>query len=509
MKKCLPIIFCIFVHSVWAENVNILDFQAVADGTTLCTEAIQKAIDHCADTGGGVVTVPEGLYLTNTVFLRNHVNLHIQRGAVLLGSTDPKAFTQAVVYAEGIQNAAITGQGTIDGQGFKKYYPTSGPRHNNIRLHQCKNITVQDVTLINSSNWVFRILQCDGVIVRGVRIYSFTNENNDGIDIDGKNITISDCIIDCDDDAVCLKSDDSEYLVENVSISNCVIASNCNAIKFGTASHCGFKNITISNCVVRRPSESVHRKWSERIQGVTSDDTVISGIALEVVDGGFMDQIAISNISMTGVQTPLFIRLGNRRGRGTLKNVVISNIMATNESLITSSITGIPGSYVENVKVSDIILQYKGTGTIKEAIEPVPEKEGSYPENRMFGYSLPAYGLYVRHVRELTVENFTFKLLHPDARPAVVLDDCHDAVLNGFSVDTPTQQQPLFELIESTNITLSDYRSTKEIPCFIRAKGEKCSDIKLLNNDLRSVEKVIDLQNGCKETSILLLNNFE
>lgn len=258
MNIHLCLLFCLSTVSAQSRDFNILDFGAVPDGKTLATDAIQKAIDDCEATGGGTVTVPAGTFLTNTIFLKSHVHLDIQKGAVILGNTDTKAFTRAVVYAEGIQNASITGLGTINGQGFKKDFPTKGPRHNNICLFKSKNITVKDVTLINSSNWVFRILQCDGVMVRGVRIYSFANENNDGIDIDGKNITVSDCIIDCDDDAICLKSDDPDYLVENIAISNCVVASNCNAIKFGTASHCGFRNVSISNCVIRRPSEKHH-----------------------------------------------------------------------------------------------------------------------------------------------------------------------------------------------------------------------------------------------------------
>ena len=98
--------------------------------------------------------------------------------------------------------------------------------------------------------------------MRGIRIYSHTNWNNDGIDIDGKNVVVSDCVIDCDDDAVCLKSDDDKFVVENVAITNCVIASNCNPIKFGTASRAGFKNVTISNCIIRAASESNIRNWN-------------------------------------------------------------------------------------------------------------------------------------------------------------------------------------------------------------------------------------------------------
>jgi hypothetical protein len=288
-----------------------------------------------------------------------------------------------------------------------------------------------------------------------------------------------------------------------------VIASNCNAIKFGTASHCGFRNIAISNCVVRRPSESHHRHWASRIQGVTSDDTVISGLALEVVDGGFMEQVTVSNLSMTGVQTPLFIRLGSRRGRGTLKNVVISNITATNESLITSSITGIPGSYVENVIVRDVIFTYTGGGTMTEANAPVAEKEKSYPENRMFGYSLPAYGLYVRHVKDLAFENFRFRLKAPDARPAVLLDDCHNVRLSDFDVAPPSHNQPLVRLIQSTNVTLSGYQPATPVETFIRVEGDRSAEIKLLGNDFTHVENVVELAEGCANDVVREANNLE
>lgn len=488
MKKYLLLLVSLIGLNSFGKDVNILSFGAIPDGKTLSTESIQKAIDECTVSGGGTVIVPPGIFLTNSIFLKDNVNLHIQKGAIILGNADSQTFKgKAVVCADKIQNAAITGLGIIDGQGFKKYYPTSGPRHYNILLFRSKNITVKDVTLRNSSSWVFRIHESDGVIVQGVRIYSFSNENNDGIDIEGKNITISDCIIDCDDDALCLKSDNRNFLVENIAISNCVIASNCNAIKFGTSSYGGFKNITINNCAIRRPSEVAHRNWS-KIKGISNDTTVISGIALEVVDGGAMDQITINNISMTGIQTPLFIRLGNRKGSGSLKNVVISNITATNESMITSSITGIPDSYIENVIVRDVIFTCKGSGTMVEASAPVPEKESDYPENRMFGYSLPAYGLYVRHVKNLLLENFYFNLLAPDERSAMVFDDCHNIRINTLYADYPSNNQPLLRLIQSTNINISGYESDIPISKFIRIEGEKSSEIKLIGVNFQKIK---------------------
>lgn len=520
MKISLVLLLSLSTLYSLGKDVNILDFGAVPDGKTLCTEAIQKAIDQCASSGGGTVEVPPGTYLTNSIHLKSNVNFHIQKGAVILGSTDPNGFVfkpfhgfatwgGAVILADSINDASITGLGVIDGQGFKKYFPKSGPRHMNITLYKCKNIKVQDVTLINSSEWTFMIKESDGVIVKGIRIYSFSNENNDGMDIDGKNIIISDCIIDVDDDAMCLKSSNPDYLVENVTISNCVIASNCNGIKFGTAGYGGFKNISISNCIIRRPSEAANRKWSKTIKGVSNDTTVISGIALELVDGGVMEQVVINNISMTGIQTPLFIRLGSRSGSGSLKDILISNITATNESLITSSITGVPGSYVENVVVKDVIFNYKGTGTMLEAGIPVPEVENKYPENRMFGYSLPAYGLYARHVKNLVFENFRFNLLAPDARPAVILDDCHNIRFNNFSMDQPSNNQPLFRINQSTNILFSGYQSTIPVSKFLSVEGEKSSDIKLTGNDFSRVKRVFELSGECKSSAVKENSNFK
>ncbi|MDX9880832.1 MAG: glycosyl hydrolase family 28 protein [Prolixibacteraceae bacterium] len=508
MKNYLIIVFCLTALIVRANDFNVLDFGAVADGKTLTTKAIQDAVDQCNATGGGTVTLPAGTYLTTTVFLKDGVNLHIQKGATLLGSKDPNAFKGGVVFANNIQNAAITGLGTINGQGFKEFFPKSGPRHHNIFLLNCKNITVTDITLINSPTWVFRIRECDGVKIQGIRIYSFSNVNNDGIDIEGKNIVLSDCVVDCDDDAICLKSERVGYMVENIAITNCVLGSICNAIKFGTASDAGFRNIAISNCVIRRPSQVSTRNWSEMIPGISNDTTVISGIALEIVDGGIMDHVTISNITMTGIQTPLFIKLGSRKGVGIFKNVVISNIIAADESLMTSSITGVPGGFIENFIIKDVIFNCRGTAIEEEAWAPVPERNSVGPDNRMFGYSLPAYGFYIRHVKNLQFENFRFNLRNPDARPAIVLDDCHGIRISNFSADNPTGDQSLLRVIQSTNVTLSGYHSTGPTSKFVRIEGEKSSNIKLTGNDFSQVKKVVDLGDGSTPGAVREIYNF-
>lgn len=324
------------------------------------------------------------------------------------------------------------------------------------------NFSVENIRMQNSAFWTFRIFRSECVFVRGIRIYSHTNWNNDGIDIDGKNVVVSDCVIDCDDDAVCLKSDDDKFVVENVAITNCVIASNCNPIKFGTASRAGFKNVTISNCIIRAASESNIRNWNTvpwmKKFCVAKPITGISGIALEAVDGGFLENVTISNIVMTDIQTPIFIRVGHRNKderRGFVKNVVIRGITATAQSQISSSITGVEGGRVENVSISDCVFNLLDGGPSSDGTEKVPEEVGSYPENRMFRTCLPSYGMYVRHADNITLRNIQF-LTSPGkpSRPSVVSDDVSGLRIIDCVYETPTFEIACQNVQKSGNILL-------------------------------------------------------
>jgi len=441
----------------YPQTYNILDYGAEPEAQTPSTGSIQLAIDACSSHGGGTVLIPGGTYVTGSLVLKDHVNLHLQTNATLMASTDIADFpgdqaSKSLILIDQVENVSLTGMGTIDGRGDAFTVAEAAPdRPFLVLVRDSRNIRIEGVSLRNSAFWTLKLLGNEKVSVHGVSIYSHVNYNNDGIDIDSKDVIISDCFIDTDDDALCFKSD-RKTVCENVTVTNCILASNCNFIKMGTSSYGGFRNISISNCVLRPASESNIRFWNRTILGITDSITGISGIALEVVDGGFMDQVSITNISMKGVQTPVFIRLGNRRNpAGSLKNVVISNITATSHSLIPSSITAVPGFYVENVMLRNMILQCKGGGTEKETSQEVPEMEKAYPENRMFGYSLPAYGLYIRHARNITLDNIRFTLLNPDRRVAVWLDDVHDVDIRGLKTD---DEKLRFKEIHTSGISI-------------------------------------------------------
>lgn len=437
--------------------VNVLDYGASGDGATLSTAPIQAAIDAVADTGGGEVLFPAGTYLTGTLYMKSGVHLNLAPGAVILGSADYGDYPvtsckypsrtdhytmRALIWGEGLHDIAITGSGIIDGQGAQFRYNVASnaeidaaarpfaeegryiphEKYMNrpylIRLVSCRNVRVEGVTLLNSAMWMQHYLDCDFVTLRGLNVYNHVAGNNDMIDIDGcRNVVITDCIGDTSDDAITLKSTGAGA-TENVVISNCIVSSHCNAIKMGTESVGGFKNIVITNCVVR-PSLA-----TEVIAGRAEG---LAGIALEIVDGGILENVAISNIVIKGTTSPLFMRLGNRARpakpgdpkppAGTFRNVSISNIIATGAGITGCPFSGIPGHPIENISLSDIRIQFAGGGPADVA--NVPEVEEQYPECTMFGV-LPAYGFFFRHAKNVRLRDVELTCAVPDPRPPVM-----------------------------------------------------------------------------------------
>lgn len=405
---------------------NVLDFGAKADGKEKDTHSVQLAIDSCSIHGGGTVYFPPGTYLCGSLHLKSNVALFLDHGSIIMMSKDNEDFDPyetlnfknkadretsyfhyALIWGEDLEHIAILGTGTIDCNRTKR----GGPKP--IALKRCSHVTIKDITIKNAPNYNISMLGTDFVNISGV---SILNGYCDGIDPDAcKNVQISDCFIDCFDDAIVPKASFSlgyRRSVENLTVTNCVLSTNCNAIKFGTESGGGFKNVTVTNCVI-----------FERKTGKNAD----AGIALESVDGAEIEGVTISNISMVNVIAPIFLRLGNR-GRdmeiptpGYLKDVIISNITARGATQ-ACPITGIPDHPIENITLDNITISYKGGGSFDGKIENVPEEISEYPESDMFG-SLPAYGFYCRHVRNLKLQDIILTVESPDKRYALVFDD--------------------------------------------------------------------------------------
>ena len=433
---------------------DVRDCGAKADGETLCTGAIQKAIDQCHKDGGGTVYFAPGTFLSGTIYLKTGVTLKLDAGCTLLGSRDLKDYPPTVqefrsytdnytdkslIYAEKAERIAIIGRGTIDGQGasFEGPYMV---RPYMIRFIECRNVTVEDITIRNSPMWVQHYLACDDVRISGITVQSRVNHNNDGIDIDScRRVVISGCNVSSGDDAIVLKST-SARLCRDVTVSNCVISSHCNGLKMGTESNGGFKNIVLTGCTIY--------------------DTRLAGVALEIVDGGIMDRIVVSDITMDMVGAPIFLRLGNRArpfkkdmpkpGIGAMRNITISNIEATNAGLTGCAIAGLPEAAIENVTLSNLRLSFAGGGTKAHANQTIPEKADSYPEYSMFGV-LPTYGLFCRHVKGLKLLNVQLQLAKHDQRRAVLFND----VENAF-IDCPDITSEMIRLQDVKDVTIRD-----------------------------------------------------
>ncbi len=447
--RLLLTFFLVFLTSLaFAKDINISDAGAIADGESLNTKIIQNTIDEVSKSGGGTVIIPPGKFVTGSIILKNGVTLHVQKGATLLGSTNLEDYlsikpdfvalrtiqaTKQLIFAEKQDNIAITGEGTIDGRGaaFERALTDDEPgitRPHLIQLINCKNVRIKDVTMRNSGGWMQHYLACENLEIRGINVYNHCNYNNDGIDIDGcTDVIVSECIVDSDDDGICLKST-SPKPCKNVIVTNNVVKSHCNALKMGTETTGGFENIIISNCTV---SPSVDK---DPIYGTLRGQSAIS---VEMVDGGLLDQVTISNITITETDCPIFVRLGNRArkhspnaaepGIGTLRNVSISNVTATTTSKITSNITGFPGNYAENISLNNISITNLSNGSQQDAEINVPEADEAYPTAAMFGDILPASGFFVRHVKNISFNNVQLFIKGDNVRPAFIFNDVKDA----------------------------------------------------------------------------------
>jgi parallel beta-helix repeat protein len=417
---------------------NPVDYGAVPDGQTLCTASIQKAIDVCAANDGGVVRLSGGKFLSGTIFMKSNITLEIAEGSTLLGSTNledypvtvpafrsytDKYTEKSLIYGENLSNIALTGKGTFDGQG-KHFKGAFKLRPFGIRLIKCAKVTVENITLRNSPMWMQHYLACDDVTIRYITVWNHCNKNNDGIDIDGcHNVLIENCKIDSDDDGICFKST-SHRACEGITVRNCTVSSHGNAIKCGTESNGGFKDIKISHCTIKPSADktAIHG----RVAG-------LAGIALEIVDGGVMDQITVSDIEIKGTTAPLFVRLGNRGRRykkdmkqprvGSLRNVTISDIKASTDSVMGCAIAGITNNPIENLTLKNISISFPGGGKAEDRTRRFKETPGSYPECKMFGERLPAYGLYFWHVKGVTLENIELTARTADEREAMIMEN--------------------------------------------------------------------------------------
>lgn len=286
----------------------IKDFGALNEGE-LCTTAIQKAIDEAYENGGGTVIIPAGEFLTGALFLKDNIELNLSRGAVLKFSDQQQDYPvvtsswegvkrevyASCLFAQSTKNISVTGFGTIDGNGMEWWEifrnqreKLAYPRPKLISFDGCENITIKDVTLINSPSWTVNPIRCNNVTIDNVSIFNPSDSpNTDGIDPEScSNVRISNCHIDVGDDCIAIKSgteDTAERVsCENITISNCTMIHGHGAVVFGSEMSGDIRNVTISNCVFQDTDRGIRLK-SRRGRGGVIEDIRLDNIVMERV----------------------------------------------------------------------------------------------------------------------------------------------------------------------------------------------------------------------------------
>ena len=392
---------------------------------------LQDKIDSVAAQGGGVVRVEAGEHEIRPIRLRSGVTLELADGARLLASTNLEDYVgyRAVVDADCVTNVALVGRGTIDGRGrhFREPKPLPGAAQPTVpmllRFHRCKDVRIEGVTYRQSGSWGMHLRNCDGVVVRGVTCFNHNNRQNDGIDIESRNVLIEDCDIDADDDAIAVKAEsDREFAVTNVVIRNCRLASMAYPFKIGTGSYADVRDVLVENCSFPRTKMNHRFPWSKLSVGITNDISGICGIGIQCVDGGRLENVTVRNVDIEGYNVPISMRLGRRHdpapGKATfLRKVLVENVTAVAEGPTASSIVGSRGLDIEDVTLRNVRLTLTGGATAADVSEVFPNEKG-YPGPAMFKSILPVCGLYTNHVQDVRLENVNFRFARPDERPA-------------------------------------------------------------------------------------------
>jgi polygalacturonase len=510
---------------------NVTDYGARPDGKTLNTRAIQRAIDDMFQSGGGTVYFPAGTFLTGRIDLKSGVGLNLAAGCTLRGSTSigdyrgsegsADASQKHLIYARDAEEITIEGEGRIDGQGPSFWEPSgkaplppdeqwadvashelkerkTGRPSPMIRMANCRRVRMRNVRLENSAGWTLHFLNCDDVEIEGIAIRNpIDGPNTDGIDLTGcQNVKVTRCAIVTGDDAICLKSENplgpEPRLVRNITVTDCRLTTCCNGFKLGTSSEGGFENIVFSDSTITNDA-------------VRLGERVISGVALEVIDGGWIDGVSVSRIRMERTRTPIFIRLGNRkrvhdyRQHG-LRGVTIEDVEAT-ETLLASSITGLQGDEVRNVTLRNMRIESVMPSRSEWVGRAVPEKESAYPEARMFGM-LPTWGLYARHARDLRLDRLTFTAKAAEERPTILFDDVDGAQIAGLASTAISGKMPIVSLANSRNVSITESSAPAGTGTFVSVAGENSANIVLQSNNLQGARRAYEVCSGAHPQAV-------
>ncbi len=515
-------------NDLGARTYDIRSYGAKGDGATVDTAALQAAIDACNKDGGGTVLVPAGTFVIGTTELKSNVTLHIAAAGKLLGSADGKQYhavdaiplrgdttlndgNWALLFAVSAKKVAIEGPGTVDGQGAQFHSavrgtpPPSGiggnKRPYHILVYQCEDVSVRNISLLDCAYHSVRIIESKRVHLDSIYIHNRVNGNNDGFHlISAQYVTVSNCIVKSQDDACAMFGS-----CQNITITNSSFSTRWSVFRFG-GGH--VQNIAISNCLLYE----------------------VDGCPMKFQGdpGSIFENVSFSNLVLQDVTGPISISIGGRlpppndKAPVIARNISFTNIHGTvttnpaqlSEASVTSSynpgevhscivLNCVNDSILENISFDNIHLTFGGGGTAEDAARrDVPQIFGEY-----FRLGpMPAYGLYARNARGITLQNVRFQVATPDLRPAMILDHVEDVAINGFSVEGNTEAESVLRFIDSKQALLTATRVLTPSPTFLQLEGAANEGIIVEGGDLSKAAAPVAYKNGATEKAVTLRN---
>ena len=509
-----------------ARVYNIADFGAIGDGATLNTDAVQRAIDTCTKENGGTVLVPAGNFVTGTIELKSNVTLRIAAKGRLLGSpkiehykagndVPPGNGNIVMISAANAENIRIEGPGTIDGNGAKFFTgrgDMTGPGQNSsegyyqrphlLIFYRCTNIGMRDLFLTASAYHCARILQCNRVNLDAVRIHNRVNLNNDGFHVNSSQyVHITNCDVTCQDDA-CALFGSNKY----ITITNCTFSTRWSVFRFGGGEA---ENITISNCVIY--------------------DTYGCPIKARFGARSRFENISFSNLVMRNVTGPISIGLDSTPrnptantalpAKGVVRNIKFNGIRAIvvaegkqhadlpwpqkfrpGETRQCIVLNGVGEDYLEDISFQDVHVTYEGGGTTEEAAREVPKMAGEYFE---IG-TPPAYGIYARNVRGLSLNNVRFEVQSADLRPALVFANVSDATIHALSTQADVKAEAVCRMTGAHDILLSGSRVLTTAAAFLKVVGTDNERITIDGGDISNAAKPVVFAGGANPKAVKL-----
>ncbi|HZP61323.1 MAG TPA: glycosyl hydrolase family 28 protein [Opitutaceae bacterium] len=577
-------------NDLGARLYNIRDFGAKGDGTTLDTGAVQAAIEACHRDGGGTVLVPAGVFHIGTIELKSNVTLHLAASGKLLGSADGKQYHGvdaiptngdstlgdghwALIFAVEARNVTVEGPGMVDGQGLQFHAtargetPPSGLGGNRrpylLLFYRCQNLTVHDIDLFRSAYHTVRVIQCNYVHMDGLHIYNRVTGNNDGFHfISAQHVTVSNCIVQSQDDACALFGS-----CQFITITNCSFSTRWSVFRFGGGIA---RNITVSNCLLYQVFGcpiKMHGGPGSRFENMSFSNLVLQEVTGPInisvgpygprrrpplaggaTPAGGAAQPAVSaepvptpvplpgaapaapatgavaaTATAAGTPPPAHTLLDlpspeRDGGPGIVRNISFSNIHGTvttdppplpdfpfnrgynpGEKMSAIVLNGVGDAIVENISFDNIHLTFGGGGTAEDAARrDLPNVAGEYFE---LG-PIPAYGFYARNSRGVTLQNVRFQVSQPELRPAVILDHVEDVAVNGLSVQGNPQAESVLRFIDVKQALLTATRVLNPSPTFLQLEGSGNDGIIVEGGDLTRAAAPLALKNGATESAV-------